>query len=139
MMAGGGTVGPNYAGYAPSAAITGAALVTGNTWDLTVTQSLYAPSGSDDLDFFTISDRVIARQTDDTSPASEVGTVSALSATVARVVFDAAAPWGGSFSGTYVLDFADASEGVTDAMAEYLWTADDTLALHDGTIARIFS
>jgi hypothetical protein len=139
MMAGGGTIGPNYAGYAPSALITAAVVVTGNTWDLTVTQSLYAPSGSNDLDFFTLSDRVIAREVNDAAPASEFGTVSALSATVARVVFDDTAPWGGSFSGSYVLDFAPAAEGVTSAMAEYAWTADDTLTLHDGTIARIFS
>lgn len=138
MMRGGAAVGPNFAGYTPSLEITNASNVSGNTWDLTVTENLFAPGTADDTSFYTIGDYVMAWQVDDATPNTQTGTVTAISATVVRVAFTGTAPWGGSFSGTYVLDFANVSVGMTDAQSVYAYTADSSYQLSDGGASRIF-
>jgi hypothetical protein len=128
----------NVAGYAPSCLITAATLVISNTWDLTVAQNAFHPTVND-TDFFTVNDYVIAIEADDATPNTRTGLVVSKTATNVRVAFTAAAPWGGAFSGSYVLDFADVSYGMTDPQDDYCYTGDSTLLLSDGNPARIFA
>jgi hypothetical protein len=139
-QSGSGTDGANnVAGYAASARITAATLVSGTTWDCTVTQSQYAQINGDDTDFFTVGDYVIAIQDDDATPNTTTGTVVSKTATNVRVAFGVA-PWGGgAFAGTYTLEFADVSVGITDSQDDYCYTGDVSLLLSNGNPARIFA
>jgi len=129
----------NVAGYTPTCAITAAALVSGDIWDCTVSASYLVPSGSYSTDFLTVDDNVEAMQVDDSTPNTQTGVVVSKTATNVRVSFDSTAPWGGAFSGSYVLKFAAASAGVTTAQAVYAYTSDTTMLLSDGNPARVFA
>jgi|GEM_PF-3113838 len=132
----------NIAGYAPSALITAATLVDvpgGNTWDCTIDQNMYAPTGSDDADFFAVGDYVRAVEYNDATPNTTNGTISTVSATNIRIAFTAAAPWGGAYSGTYNIEFALATVGMTDAQDDYCYTADSNIQLSNNNPARIFA
>lgn len=130
----------NIAGYAGSMTISGAAPVSGNTWDLVVDSSSFAPSGSWDSDFFQVGDYVTAIEYNTASPGTQTGTIVSITATtIVRVAFGGAAPWGVSYSGAYYVDFSDVSAGMTDAQDDYCYTADSGLLLSNGNPARVLA
>lgn len=129
-------------GYAPAARLTGATLVSGNTWDLTITAALYAPSGSFDLDFFAANDITEVMQRDALEPLSDTATVvSIASSTSVRVTFDTGAPWGGSFTGKYDLLFRDDASAYTPTTneARFAYIADGAFLLYDASGAKVFA
>lgn len=99
-------------GYTPTARVTGTSPVSGNTWDLTINHTLYAPldpagaveAAVDTL--FEVDDKVRILQYDSESPTSVTGTVSSINTSthVIRVAFDATFTPGSS---TWELIFDD--------------------------------
>lgn len=127
----------NIAGYAGSALATNAADQGGNLWDITITAQVYAPTGSYDYEFFTVGDYVNVVQVNDSTPNSRTGTVISTSSTNIRVQFTGAAPWGGAWADSYVIEFADVSYGMSDPQDDYCYTADSGLLLSNGNPARV--
>lgn len=130
-------------GYAPSARITAATVVSGNQWDLTVDSNDVAgssmwPSGTNLSDHFAAGYLVTAWQSDVATANSESGTVDSVTdPSTIRVTFAGTAPWGGSFSGTYFLRFkkASTSDDVASGQAVYAYQADNNNEMYDSSIA----
>jgi hypothetical protein len=121
-------------GYAPACRITNAVLVTGNTWELTVTAQKFAPDGVDDCAtaFFLADMDIEVMEYDTIIPLSQTGYIESInySAHTVTVVFDGAAPWGGSFSGVYDLKYDSYDVAATlDPQKSFTFVADT-----DGTV-----
>jgi hypothetical protein len=112
-------------GYAPACEVTTATNVSGNTWDLTVTENKYSPSGEDDNSYFSAGYQIKLIQVNDASPDTGVGTVSTVSdATTVRVALTATAPWGATFTGNYYMVFDALSSSPTSDQQEYVYIAE---------------
>lgn len=134
-----GDVPGSIAGYTPTRSITAAVLLSGTSWTLTCDAIYSAPPASFDYLYFTAGDFVTIMEAGVASPASGTATVTSQTGTTSVVVdFGGAAPWGGTFSGAYVMKFSPATVGVTDAQADYAYVADTALLLWDANPARLF-
>lgn len=136
------TVLASRAGYAPSLRVTANAVVSGNQYDLTVTDTdfngddLY-PAGSVPSDFIRVDHRLDLVTFDSTGMTPVVGTVDQWNnATSIRVTFDSAP----SFSGEQYLRFADASEA-DGTQPLYAYFADDSAEIDFSTTqpAKVYS
>jgi hypothetical protein len=98
----------NVAGYSPTARLLSQSNVSGNTWDLTLNPTLYAPSGHTVADFFAVGDAVLVRTFDEFG-AVRNGTVVAVntSTNVVRVTFTASWTPGSS---TWELSYRNRSD-----------------------------
>jgi hypothetical protein len=124
-------------GYAPSCLVTTATNVSGNTWDLTVTENLYSPSGEDDNSYFNAGEQIKLIQVNDASPDTGVGTVSTVSdATTVRVALTATAPWGATFTGNYYMVFDALSSSPTSDQQEYAYVAENDGDLTGGVYSQ---
>jgi hypothetical protein len=115
----------NIAGYSPTARVLSRSAVSGNTWDVTVNHTMYAPlspAGSVEANtdtFFAVGDKVRVVKFDNETSAQVAGTVSAINTTthVIRVAFDAVWTIG---SDTWELMFAK-SDVVVDSQTLYAY------------------
>ena len=125
------------AGYAPAAYISALSLVTGTTYNLTVSQNKYAPSGHDDLDYFTSGDKV--RGCEWNGDHTYTGQVtSIINATTIRVAFDATPTYLVS-AGLGLLRFANDGGSLAAGQTDYIYVADSGLLLYDNGQSRRFS
>ncbi|MGE0400847.1 MAG: hypothetical protein AB7T06_29320 [Kofleriaceae bacterium] len=127
--------GLNVAGYGPSARVTSQSNVSGNTWDLTINNSLYAPAGHTVDEFFEIDDKVRVVQYDSESPTVVTGTVVSSASGVIRVTFDATWTPG---STTWSLRYQDYTV-VQASQKRFCFIADSTAILGSGDEARVFA
>jgi len=104
----------NSAGYAPTAYVSAKSLVSGFTYDLTVSTSapgsgpsMYA-SGEAVTDHFEAGDKVLVWQWDNAAPTTAAGTVVSVSASTVRVTFGGAFGGAPSASDPYAISFDDA-------------------------------
>ena len=129
-------------GYAPAMRVESASVVSGNTWDLTLTAAppasgsvdyvpAHAPNASD---WFEVGDRVRVWQWDSASPTVRQGAVDSVSGLLMRVTFTSA--WGGLGGNTYICGFDVAStSGLQAGQREYDFMAGTDL-LVDFTTAQ---
>lgn len=108
------------AGYAPTAYVSAKSLVSGFTYDLTVSTSapgsgpsMYA-SGEAVTDHFEAGDKVLVWQWDNAAPTTAAGTVVSVSASTIRVTFGGAFGGAPSASDPYAISFDDAATVATD-------------------------
>lgn len=124
------------AGYTPTARVTSTSPVSGNTWDITVNHTLYAPldaSGAVETNvdaLFEAGHKVRVLEYDDESPTSVAGTVDSVNTSthVIRVTFDASWTPGAS---TWELIFDDHAT-VTSAQQGYAYVGDSAGLLSGG-------
>lgn len=83
----------NVAGYAPTARVATAEHVSGDTWDLTVDQTLYAPSGAVPEEFFAAGDEVRLAQLDTEAAAPVAGTVVSVNTALHVIRVSLAESW----------------------------------------------
>lgn len=123
----------NVAGYAPTARVSSQANTAGDTWDLTVSTALYFASGQDPTDHFAVDDEVRIVQVDSESATVVTGTVTAVSATVIQVDFDATWTPG---SDTWDLQFATYTLATNPGQTDYAFFAGTDLVLGSGDAPR---
>jgi hypothetical protein len=112
-------------GYAPACYISAATNVSGNIWDLTVTENKYSPSGEDDNSYFSAGYKIKLIEHDASSPSTQVGSVSTVpNATTVRVSLGGAAPWGATFTGPYYLVFDALANSPTSDQQDYVYIAE---------------
>jgi hypothetical protein len=115
----------NVAGYSPTARVSSQANVSGNTWDLTVNHTLYAPRDGTPVDeFFAAGQQVRVMEYDALSPTTVAGEVVSVNMTthVIRVLFDGAWTPGAS---TWELIFDSFFGGGLTAAQEQFCALDD--------------
>lgn len=125
------------AGYAPSAFVSSSALVSGDTYDLTVTFTepgsgeSTAPSGAVLSDFYSVGDQLYLVIWDATTQSAQSCVVDAVTdaGSTLRVTFGAAP----TLTGTRYLMFANYSDGtLTDSQKRFAFFADAAAELDDG-------
>jgi hypothetical protein len=133
--------GLDVAGYAPSARVSSATNVSGNTWDLVVEANRYAPSGAQDASYFSANFAIRLIEWDADTPTVRTGTVSSvtLGTNTIRVALDSA--WGGLGGAIYNLAFGASSSWV-GAQQIYMAIAASTRRANLGgtsRLARVFA
>lgn len=99
-------------GYTPTARVTSQTNTSGNTWELTVNHTLYAPTDATGAveaavdTLFEVGDKVRILQYDTESPTSVTGTVAAINTSTHVITVDFDATWTPS-SSTWELIFDD--------------------------------
>jgi hypothetical protein len=114
----------NATGYAPQSLITAESNISGNTWDVTLQDSGYLPSGTTADDWFLAGDVVLARLWDSTTGTTLSGTVASATANVVRVTFSASAA--ALTSGDWFLSYGNSSGLLQSAQFAYCFLADST-------------
>lgn len=125
--------GLDVAGYSPSARVTAASGAT-DSWTLTVAASHYAPSGSNDDEFFAVEDRIRLIEWDADSPTTILGVVDSVNTATHEIGVHLDGAWAGMGGAIYNLCSApyDDSDGLAEAQRDYAYIASSTLRLDDG-------
>lgn len=102
------------AGYAPSCRVTSASGAT-TSWQLTVSQNYYAPSGTDDTSYFAVGQSFRIIEWDADTPTIREGTIGAITATTLDVTI---ASWAGMGGATYYTLIPDTSDDADTTAAQ---------------------
>jgi hypothetical protein len=132
--------GLNVAGYAPTALPFSFTDLGGNAWDLEITPQHYAPSGGQDVSYFTVGDKVRVIEWDAASPTIHTAEVTSIVLGNDTMVLQFGAPFVPG-AATWIVAF-DESDLVVAAQRAYCYVASSTKRIADGstgTAARVFA
>jgi hypothetical protein len=113
-------------GYVPETRITSSALVSGNTWDLTLS-STPIPAGTFVDTWFLPGDLVTARRWDSTSSTTLDGVVDSATTTTIRVTFTAAA--GALAADEWYVTSRIGTAAISATQARYTYLGDTTMTV----------
>jgi hypothetical protein len=126
-------LGVNLAGYAPTMRVSSTS-GSGTAWTLTVEASRYAPTGTDDVDWFEVGDKIAVIQLDDASLTTVTGTIDSISGYDVAITFDATYTPGGLVWNVISQDHGSA----TTAQREFAFIADSGALLSTDEPAQVF-
>lgn len=123
-------------GYAPTAVVDDQTNVTDDTWDLTLINRVYGPSGTLDVEFFEVTDAIRIVEYDTESPTVVTGTVTEIDIPNLRMRVDLGGTWTPG-SATWHVKFGNYANCTDSQKARYAFIADGGASL-DGDRAHTY-